>query len=84
MHVGMPVQELAMRLNRRDHAGYHILAPQQPPDFRLETRPRTTRKFTQQPAIEPRVNSQPLGDGQDDLPMSDRRADLFSNMQRSQ
>jgi len=84
MQVGMPVQELAVRLNRRDHAGYDIVAPQQPSGFRLQTRPRTGRKLTQQPAIEAGVNSQPLGDGQHDLPVSDRRADIFSNMQRGQ
>ena len=28
MDVRMPVQELAMRLNRRDHAGHHVLAPE--------------------------------------------------------
>ena len=80
----MPVQELAVRLNRRDHAGYDIVAPQQPSGFRLQTRPRTRRKFPQQPAIEACVNSQTFGDGQHDLPVSDRQADIFGNMQRGQ
>jgi len=32
----MPAQELAMSLNRCDHAGHHILAPEQPLYIRLE------------------------------------------------
>ena len=84
MQVRMPVQELAVRLNRPDHAGYDIVAHQQPPGFRLQTRPDTGREFTQQLVIEARVHSQTFGDGQHDLPMSDRRADFFGNVQRGQ
>ena len=57
-----------MRLNRSDHARYDIAAPQQPADFRLETRPGTSRKFTQQPAIEACLDSQTFGDGRDTCP----------------
>lgn len=35
MQVRMPVQELTMRLNRPDHARYHIVTPQLPADTRL-------------------------------------------------
>ena len=35
-------------------------------------------------AIEARVHSQALGDGQDDLPMSDGQADFRGNVQRRQ
>lgn len=73
---------LAVRLNRPDHAWYDIVAPQQPADFLLQTRPRTGRKFTQQLAIDACVYSQKLGDGQYDLPMSDRRANFFGDVQR--
>ena len=73
-----------MCLNRRDHAGHHILTSEQPPGFRLETRPGTGRKFTQQLAIEARVNSQTFGDRQHDLAMGDGRADLVGNVQRGQ
>ena len=78
------MQELAVSLNRPDHAGHDIVASQQPSGFRLQARPGTGRKFTQQLAIEPCVNSQTFGDGQHDLPMSDRRADFFGNVQRGQ
>ena len=80
MDVRMPVQEFAMSLNRRDHAGHHILTSELALCFRLEARPGTGREFTQQLAIEARVNSQTLGDRQDDLPMGDRRADFLGNV----
>lgn len=41
-----------MSLNCADHAGHHILAPDQTLCCRLETRPVTARAFTQQLAIE--------------------------------
>ena len=84
MDVWMPVQAFAMGLNRRDHAGHDILTSEQAPGFRLEARPGTAREFTQQLAIEARVNSQTLGDGQDDLSMCDGTADFFGNVQRGQ
>ena len=84
MDVWMPVQKLVVRLNRCDHAGHHILESEQPPGFRLEARPGTGRKFTQQLAIEARMHSQTLGDGQDDLPMRDGRADFLGDVQRCQ
>ncbi len=80
----MPVQKFAMCLNRSDHAGHHILAPEQATRFRLEARPGTGREFTQQLAIEPGVQSKTLGNGQDDLPMCDRKADIFGNVHRGQ
>ena len=69
------MQEGSERLDRRDHAGHDILTSEQAPGFRLEARPGTAREFTQQLAIEARVNSQTLGDGQDDLSMCHGRAD---------
>ena len=84
MDVRMPVQEFAVSLNRRNHAGHHILAAEQPLRFRLQTRPGTGREFTQKLAIESRVNSQTPGDGQHDLSVGDRRADLFGYVQRGQ
>ncbi len=82
--VRMPMQKFAMRLNRRNHSGHDILAPEQPLCFRLEAGPGTRGKFAQQLAIELRVNSQALGNGQDNLPMRDRRADNFGNVDRGQ
>jgi len=43
----MPMQKLAMRLNRSDHPRHNIL----PPGFRLEASPGTRGKFAQQLAI---------------------------------
>ena len=80
----MLVQKFAMSLNRPDHAGHHILTSEQALCFRLETRPGTGREFTQKLAIESRVNSQTPGDGQHDLSVGDRRADLFGYVQRGQ
>ena len=57
---------------------------EQPPGFRLEARPGTGREFTQQLAIEARVNSQTPGDGQHDLPMGDGSTDFFGNVHRGQ
>ena len=45
--VGMPVQQFAMCLNRRDHDGHYILPPEQSPSFRLEARPGKRREFPQ-------------------------------------
>jgi len=84
MDVRMPMQKFAMSLNRPDHAGHHILAPQQPLGFRLETRPGTRGKLAQQLAIEPGVNSQTLGNGQHDLPMGDRGTDFFGHVHGGQ
>ena len=84
MDVGMPVQQFAMCLNHRNHAGHQILAPEQACGFRLEARPGTGRKFAQQLAIKARVHAQTLRDGQDDLSMGDRRADVFGNVLRGQ
>jgi hypothetical protein len=76
----MPVKEFAMSLDRRNHAGCHIPATEQPPSFRLQARPRTGREFAQQLPIETGVQPQPLGDGQDDLSMRDWKTDFFGNM----
>jgi len=52
--------------------------------FRLEACPGTGREFTQQVTVEAGVNSQTLGDGQDDLPMCDGRTDFLANVDRGQ
>ena len=73
-----------MRLNRRDHAGHDILAPEQANRFRLEARPGTGSELAEQLAVEAGVQSQTLGNGQNDLPMRDRKTDLFGNVNRGQ
>ena len=50
----------------------------------LEARPRTSRELAQQLAVEPGVQSQTPGDGQDDLPMGDGKTDFFGNVHRGQ
>ena len=50
-----------MRLNRRDHAGHDILAPEQANRFRLEARPGTGSELAEQLAVEADVQSQTLG-----------------------
>ena len=73
-----------MRLNRSDHAGHDILAPEQANRFRLEARPGTGSELAEQLAVEAGVQSQTLGNGQNDLPMRDRKTDLFGNVNRGQ
>lgn len=62
MDVRMPMQKFAMRLNRPDHTGHDILAPEHALCFGLETGPRTGREFAKQLAIEPSVQSKTLAD----------------------
>ena len=52
MDVRMPVQEFAVRLNRRNHARDHVVGTQKPPDFRLDAGPGTVRQFAQQADVE--------------------------------
>ena len=78
------MQKFAMSLNRGDHPGHHVLAPEQALCFRLEAGPGTRGKFDQQLAIEASMHSQTFGNGQDDLPMCDGRADFFGNVDRGQ
>jgi hypothetical protein len=84
MDVRVPVQEFAERLNGGDHAGLHVVATEQTPDFRLEARPDAGAQLAQQLAIEAAMQPQTLGDGQHDLPVGDRRADLFGHVDRGQ
>ena len=45
--------------------------------FSLDARPRTGREFAQPFPIEASVQSQTLGEGQNELPMRDGEADFF-------
>ena len=69
-----------MRLNRGDHTGHDILALEQPLCFRFETRPGTRGKFAQQLAIEAGMHAKAFGNGEDDLPMCDRKTDIVGNV----
>jgi len=80
----VPMQKFAMCLDRPDHPGHHIRALEQPLCFRFEAGPGTRGEFAQQLAIELGVQSKTLGNGQDDLPMCDRKTDIFGNMNRGQ
>ena len=80
----MPVQKFSVCLDRPDHTGHRILALEQPPGFRFETRPGTREKFAQQLAIEAGMHAKALGNGEDDLPMRDGKTDLFADVQGSQ
>ena len=55
---------------------------EQSPGFGLEAIPRARGKFAQQLAIEARVNSQTLGDRQNDLSMLHGRADFLGHVDR--
>ena len=82
--VRVPMQKFAMGLNRPDHPRHDILPTEQAPGFRLEAGPGTRGKFAQQLAIEAGVHSKTLGNGQDDLPMCDRKTDIFSSVDGGQ
>lgn len=82
MHVGMPVQESAVHLNRRDHAGTTSSHSSSRRASSFRHVHATGRKSP--PATEAGVNSQAFGDVQHNLPVSDRRADIFGNMHRGQ
>ena len=84
MDVRVPVQEFAKRLDRSHHAGHHVVAAEQAANFGLDTGPRARAELAQQLAIESRVQPQAFGDGQHDLPMGDRRANLFRHVDRRQ
>ena len=57
--VRMPVKKFAISLNRRYHAGQHVVATQQAPGFGLESRPSARRAFTQPLAISAGVQWHP-------------------------
>jgi len=78
------MKQFPMSLDRRNHPGHHILWPEQANRFRLEARPRARRELAQQLPIEPSVQSQTLGDGQNDLSMRDGKTDFFGNVDRGQ
>ncbi|NLF06408.1 MAG: hypothetical protein GX594_00285 [Pirellulaceae bacterium] len=54
----MPVQQFAVSLDGRDHAGQHVVAAEQPPRFRPDACPRTRAQLAQQLAVESGVQSQ--------------------------
>ncbi len=84
MQVWMPVQNLAKRLNRRDHAGHDIVSAQQTANFCPDAVPGTVSQLSQQPAIKPRVHAQTFGDRQHDLPMRYGSADVLRHVDRGQ
>jgi hypothetical protein len=82
--VRMPMQEFSVSLDGGDHAGHDIVPTQQASDFRLDAGPRAVSEFAQQLPIEACVDSQTLGNRQDDLPVGDRSADFLGHVQRGQ
>jgi hypothetical protein len=69
MQVWVPVQEFAVRLDGGDHAGHDIVSAQQTANFCPDAVPGTVSQLSQQPAIKPRVQSQPFGNGEHNLPV---------------
>jgi hypothetical protein len=76
------MQEFAVRLDGCDHARRDVAATQKPPDFCLDAGPGAVREFSQQTAVEARVEPQTLGNGQHNLPVRDRGANFFSSIKR--
>ena len=73
-----------MSLDRRNHAGHHILAPSSVNRFGLDARPGTGGEFAQQLAIETCVNSQTLGDGKNHLSVPDGKTNIFGDVDACQ
>jgi len=84
MQMRMPMQQLAVSLDGRDHASHDVVATQKPPDFCLDAGPGTVREFSQQAAVEASVESQTLGNRQHNLPVRDRGANFFGYVQCGQ
>ena len=80
MHVRVPVQEFAERLDGGDHAGNHVLPAEQAADFGLEARPGAGSKLAQQLAVEAGVQPETFGDGQHDLPVRDGSTHVFGHV----
>ncbi len=70
-----------MSLDRRNHAGRHILPTEHAFRFGLEARPRAGREFAQQLPIEAGVQSQTLGDSENHLSMRDGKTDFFGDVE---
>ena len=75
---------VAVSLDRRDHAGHDIVPTQQASDFGLKARPGAGAEFAQQLPVEAGVQSQTLGDGQNDLSVRDGKTDRVGHMDGGQ
>ena len=73
-----------MGLDRRDHAGQHVVPTEQASDFGLDARPGAGAELAQQLAIEAGVQPQTLGDGQARLADARRETDLFGHVHGGQ
>ena len=73
-----------MRLDCRNHARNHILSPQQPPGFGLDTRPGTGGKFAQQFPVKTSVNSQTFGNGKNHLSVRNGQTNIFGDVDGGQ
>jgi hypothetical protein len=80
----MPVQEFPVGLDGGHHARQHVLAAELALDFRPDARPGAGGELAQQLAVEAGVQSQAFGDGQDDLPVRDGKADVFGHVDSRQ
>ena len=87
MDMWIPMKELSVGLDRRDHAGDHAgtvaqrwSATKQASNFGLDALPGATREFTEQCPVETRMDPQAFWDGEDHLPMCDGKTDFFGNV----
>jgi len=80
MQVRIPMEQLSKSLDCRNHAGNDILSFEHAPDFGLDARPSAGGKFTKQLPVEACVDSQSLGDGENDLSVRNRQTNIFSDV----
>ncbi len=84
MDMWIPVDQLAERLNRRNHSWNDIVSIQHAPDFVLDACPSAGGKFAQQLPVETRMDSQAFGDGENYLSMRHRQTNVFGDVDASQ
>ena len=76
----IPMQKCSVGLDRRDHAGDHVVATKKASNFGFDALPGATREFTEQCPVETRMDPQAFWNSEDHLPMRDGMADFFGDV----
>ena len=78
----MPVRQLPVRLNGRDHTGHDIIAPQNCPANLQDSLPCQPGKLARQFPVEAKIQPETFRHGEHELPVRNSRTDVFGNVDR--
>jgi hypothetical protein len=76
----VPMDQFSERLDGADHARHDVVAVEQAADLGLDARGGAGGQLAQQRSVEAGVQSQPFGDRQHDLTVSDGKTDVFGRV----